>query len=344
MRLKKMRLPRFQYKSPATIDEAIALISEAKGDAVIIAGGTDLLPSMKQRRLTPKIVVNIKEAGDLAYIKDGKKNVRIGALTRLSSIEESDTIRKKFPMLAKAAEDVGAPQHRNAGTIGGNLCLNTRCWYYNQSAFFRKCRPVCYKFGSEKDKCQLFPTRDGKANVCYSVFSGDTAPSLIALGAEVRIKGLEGERKIPLAELYTGDGKRPIALGWGDILTEVIIPDPPAYSSGCYLKYRIRQAIDFPLVGVAANIVLDSKNGVCERASVVIGAVASKPVEVTDAEDILKGKKITEDLIDEVSEAAFKTAKPLPNLHECSPQYRKRLAKIFTKRAINSILGAINPS
>ncbi|SPD74291.1 putative 4-hydroxybenzoyl-CoA reductase, beta subunit [uncultured Desulfobacterium sp.] len=339
-----MRLPKFQYKSPATIDEAIALVSEAKGDAVIIAGGTDLLPSMKQRRLTPKIVVNIKRAEDLAYIKDGENNVRIGALTRLSSIEESDIIRKKFPMLAKAAGEVGAPQHRNAGTIGGNLCLNTRCWYYNQSAFFRTCRPVCYKFGNEEDKCQLFPTREGKANVCYSVFSGDTAPSLIALKAEVKIKGPKGERKIPLAELYTGDGKRPLALGWGDILTEVIIPDPPAYSSGCYLKYRIREAIDFPLVGVAANIVLDSKDGICERASVVLGAVASRPVEVTDAEDILRSNKITDDLIEEVSEAAFKAAKPLSNLHECSAQYRKRLAKIFTKRAINSILSAISQS
>ena len=256
----------------------------------------------------------------------------------MSTIEESDIIKTKLPALAKAAGDVGAPQHRNAGTIGGNICLNTRCWYYNQSPFFRKCRPVCYKFGSDEDKCQLFPTREGKKNVCYSVYSGDTASALAALGAEVKINGADGERIMPLTDLFTGDGKRPIALGSGDILTEVIIPTPSQYSSSAYLKYRVREAIDFPLVGVAANIALDGKDGVCEQARVVVGAVASRPVEITGVEAILKGKKITDELIEKASEAAFKQVKPLPNLLECSPQYRKRFARIFTKRAVRATL------
>jgi 4-hydroxybenzoyl-CoA reductase subunit beta len=336
-----MSLPRFDYQAPETLDEAVSLLYKAKKDAKVIAGGTDLLVAMKQRRLTPAVVVNIKGIKGLEYIKNGKGDVRIGALTPLTSIEESQLIKEKFPGLAKAAGAVGAPQHRNAGTIGGNICLNTRCWYYNQSPFFRKCRPVCYKFGSDKDKCQLFPTREGKANVCYSVFSGDTAPALIALGAKIKIKGPQGERTIGLAELYTGNGKRPIDLGPADIVTEVTIPSPPKNSSSAYMKYRIREAIDFPLLGVAVNISLDSKAGACTKASVVLGAVASRPVEVTEAEKILKGKKITEDLIEEVSEAAFKAAKPLANLLECSPQYRKRLARIFTKRAINSAIESI---
>ncbi len=233
---------------------------------------------------------------------------------------------------------MGAPQHRNAGTIGGNICLNTRCWYYNQSPFFRECRPVCYKFGSEEDKCRLFPSREGKANVCYSVYSGDTAPALAAVGAEVKISGPEGERTLPLMDLFSGDGKSPIALGPADILTEIIIPNPPANSASVYLKYRIREAIDFPLVGVAVNIALDSKNGTCEQADVVLGAVASKPVRVTGVKDTLKGKKITEALIEAVSEAAFNQAKPLPNLIDSTPQYRKRLVRIFTKRAIQAAL------
>jgi len=329
-----MSLPRFDYQAPQTLDEAISLLSKAKKDAKVIAGGTDLVVAMKQRRITPAVVVNIKEIKGLEYIKNGKGGLRIGALTPLSSIEESELIKEKFPALAKAAGAVGAPQHRNAGTIGGNICLNTRCWYYNQSPFFRKCRPVCYKFGSDKDKCQLFPTREGKANVCYSVFSGDTAPALIALGAKIKIKGPQGERTIPLTELYTGNGKRPLALAPADIVTEVTIPSPPKNSSSAYMKYRIREAIDFPLLGVAVNIALDAKGEACTKASVVLGAVASRPVEVTEAEKIFKGEKITEDLIEEVSEAAFKAAKPLANLLECSPQYRKRLARIFTKRAI----------
>lgn len=336
-----MSLPRFDYQAPQSLDEAISLLSEAKKDAKVIAGGTDLVVAMKQKRITPAVVVNIKGIKGLEYIKNGKGDVKIGALTPLSSIEESKLIKERFPGLAKAAGAVGAPQHRNAGTIGGNICLNTRCWYYNQSPFFRKCRPVCYKFGSDKDKCQLFPTREGKANVCHSVFSGDTAPVLIALGAKVKIKGPAGERTIALTELYTGDGKRPVVLSPADIVTEVIIPVPPKNSSSAYMKYRIREAIDFPLLGVAVNIALDAKSGTCKKASVVLGAVASRPVEVSEAQKILEGKKITDELIEQVGEAAFKTAKPLANLLECSPQYRKRLARIFTKRAIKSALEII---
>jgi 4-hydroxybenzoyl-CoA reductase subunit beta len=279
----------------------------------------------------------------LDFIREGKDDIRIGALTTLSAIETSDRIKEQLPALAKAAGDVGAPQHRNVGTIGGNLCLNTRCWYYNQSPFFRRCRPVCYKFGRDEDKCQLFPAREGKANRCYSVYSGDTAPSLLTFGTEVKIVGPDGEKVIPLADLFTGDGKRPIALGPAEILTEIIIPSPPPYSSGAYLKYRVREAIDFPLVGVAVNIVLDSKDGRCTQASVAMGAVDSKPVKVSGINKIVKGKKVTEELIEAVCETAHHQARPLPNLMDCSSQYRKRLVKIFAKRAIHAALQNIRP-
>jgi len=336
-----MRLPKFEYQAPETIEEAIALLSISGKQAKIVAGGTDLLVAMKQRRITPAVLVNIKRIKGLNYIKNGEKNVRIGALTTLSEIEASGIIKEKIPALAAASGLVGAPQHRNAGTIGGNICLNTRCWYYNQSPFFRECRPVCYKFGTEEDKCQLFPSREGKANVCYSVYSGDTAPALAALGAEVEINGPEGKRILPLMNLFSGDGKNPIALGPADILTEIIIPNPPPNSTSAYLKYRIREAIDFPLVGVAVSIALDSKTGACKQADVVLGAVASKPVKVTGVEDTLKGKEITEELIEAVSEAAFKQAKPLSNLIDSTPHYRKRLVRIFTKRAIDQAVQEI---
>jgi 4-hydroxybenzoyl-CoA reductase subunit beta len=332
-----MRLPKFEYRAPETIDEAITILSERGEGARIISGGTDILVAMKQRRLTPTCLVDLKGIHDLAYIENGKDAIRIGPLTTLDVIEGSAVINEYFPMLAKAAGDVGAPQHRNKGTIGGNICLNTRCWYYNQSPFFRKCRPVCYKLGGEEDKCQLFPTRQGKANVCYSVYSGDTAPPLVALGAEVKVIGPEGERVVPLTKILTGDGKRPIVFGPAEILTEVIIPKPPPYSFGKYLKYRVREAIDFPLLGVAAMVTLDSKEGLCTGACVVIGAVASGPVKVENVEDILKGNKITDTLIEEVSEAAFKEARPLPNLIGSSPEYRRRLVKIFCRRILKSV-------
>ncbi|MDY6972337.1 MAG: xanthine dehydrogenase family protein subunit M [Thermodesulfobacteriota bacterium] len=339
-----MRLPRFEYVLPKTIDEAIAVLSEER-EAKLIAGGTDILVSMKQRVTTPKQLVSLREIRNIEYIDNGNGNLRIGALTTLNSIEESAIVKEKFPMLARSAGDVGAPQHRYAGTIAGNICLDTRCIYYNQSHFWRKCRPVCYKLGGEEANCSGFETWQGfpspKGNVCYAVYSGDTAPSLIALGAEVKINGPEGERVIPLRTLFTGDGKKPFTLGPGDILTEVILPNPSQYSAGVYLKLRLREAIDFALVGVAANISLDSKGGVCEEARLVIGAVASKPVEVAIAEDILVGKRITDNLIKEVSEAAYSEAPPLPNISGCSQEYRKKMVRVLARRAITSALDKI---
>ena len=365
-----MRLPKFEYITPKTIDEAISIILEEKDDAKIIAGGTDILFNMSKRVMTPKYLVNIKEIKDLEYIKNGKDDLRIGALTTLNSIKESRIIKERFPMLAKAAGDVGAPQHRYSGTIGGNICLNTRCWYYNQSHFWRENRPVCYKLGGDEDNCDGFESWEGfpspKGNVCYAVYSGDTAPSLITLGAEVKINGPEGERIIPLRVFFTGDGKKPFDLSPGDILTEVIIPNPPPYSYGVYLKHRWRETIDFPLVGVAVNISLDSKDGICEGASVVIGAVAPNPIIVADAEDILMDKKITDKEIEEVSQSAYNAVDPLPNLgpkkymiilkswgvtyNETDPLpnlgifskgYRKEMVKALTKRALNSALQKI---
>ncbi|MDY6861904.1 MAG: xanthine dehydrogenase family protein subunit M [Thermodesulfobacteriota bacterium] len=337
-----MRLPRFEYSAPKTIDEAVAILSEKREDAKIIAGGTDILVNMKHRMVTPKHLVSLKEIKALEYIKNGKGDIRIGALTTLHSIEGSKIIRERLPALAEAADSVGAPQHRYSGTLGGNICLDTRCWYYNQSHFWRKCRPVCYKLGGEENNCQGFGVWDGfpspKGNVCYAVYSGDTAPSLIALGAELKINGHEGERVVPLKELFTGDGKKPLSLDAGDILTEVIIPTSPPYSSGVYLKLRWREAIDFPLVGVGVNISLDSKDGVCEGASVVVGAVASNPIKVAIAEDILFDKKITDKEIEEVSQAAYDEVNPLPNIGSCSSEYRKKMVKVLTRRAINKAL------
>ncbi|MDY6974486.1 MAG: xanthine dehydrogenase family protein subunit M, partial [Thermodesulfobacteriota bacterium] len=333
-----MSLPRFEYIAPKTIDEAISVLSEHKGDARVIAGGTDILVNMKNRILTPGYLVDIKEIQGLDYIKNGKGDLRIGVLTTLNSIEASDIVKKTYPVLAKAAGDVGAILHRYSGTIGGNICLDTRCKYYNQSRLWRRGRPVCYKLGGEKDNCLLFASAKGKANKCYSVYSGDTAPTLMALGANVKVVGPGGERVIPLGEVFTGDGKRPISLDSAEVLTEVIVPAPAPHSSASYLKLRWREAIDFPLVGVAANICLDSKDGACKAASVVIGAIASKPLEVTEAGDILAGKKVTDALIEEVGQAAFNKAKPLPNIGSCSREYRKEMAGVLTKRAISSAL------
>ena len=339
-----MRLPKFEYLTPKTMEEALSLLNEHRGEARIFAGGSDIFVSMKQRVVTPKYLVNLNKIPDLDYIKNGENGLRIGPLTTLDTIEKSSVIKEKFPMLSHAAGEVGAPQLRNMGTIGGNISLDTRCWYYNQSHFWRKSRPVCYKLGGDSDNCQGFELWENfpssKGNVCYSVYSGDTAPSLISLGASLKLKSSEGERTIALKDFFTGDGKKPFELESSEIITEIQVPDPPPYSGGAYLKLRLRGAIDFPLLGVATIVTLDSKDGICKEAQIVLGAVSSGPIKVAGAEDILKGKKIDDALMEEAGQIAYEEANPVPNIGS-SPTYRKMMTKVFVKRALAAALKQI---
>lgn len=339
-----MRLPKFEYLTPRTMEEALSLLNEHRGEAGIFAGGSDIFVSMKQRVVTPKYLINLKKIPDLDYISNGKDGLRIGPLTTLDSIEKSPVIKEKFALLSKAAGDVAAPQLRNMGTLGGNIALDTRCWYYNQSHFWRKSRPVCYKLGGDSDNCQGFELWENfpssKGNVCYSVYSGDTAPSLIALGASLKLNSSEGERTIVLKDFFSGDGKKPFELESSEIITEIRVPNPPPYSGGAYLKLRLREAIDFPLLGVAAVITLDAKDGICKEAQIVLGAVASGPIKVASAEDSLMGKKIDDALMEEAGQMACEEANPVPNIGS-SPTYRKMMVKVLVKRALAQALKQI---
>jgi len=284
-----MRLPKFEHLQPESLEEALDLLSEHGEEAKVIAGGTDLLVSMKQRLLTPVYLLNLKGLTELDFIRDGNERLRIGALTRLTTIIKSPLVREKFPVLAQAAGYVSAPPLQNMGTLGGNLCLNTRCFFYNQSQFWRQARPPCFKTGGEV--CHVVKGGDH----CYSVYQGDLAPVLIVLEARVKLAKKGGERVIPLLDLYTGQGEEPIALEAGEILTEVEIPAPAASWGGDYQKLRSRGAMDFPLAGVAA--VLNRNGGSCAKAKVVLTAVASAPVVVEEASRLLEGQKPDEETI-----------------------------------------------
>jgi 4-hydroxybenzoyl-CoA reductase subunit beta len=336
-----MRLPKFEHLEPESLEEALDLLSEHGEEAKVIAGGTDLLVSMKQRLLTPRYLLNVKGLG-LDFIEEGKEGLRIGALTRLTDIVKSPLVRGKFPVLAQAAGCVSAPPLHNMGTLGGNLCLNTRCFFYNQSQFWRQARPLCFKTGGEM--CHVVKGGDH----CYSVYQGDLAPVLIALEARVKVVQKGSERVIPLLDLYTGRGEEPIALEAGEILTEVEIPGPtPDFKSGGsslttaswggdYQKLRYRGAMDFPLVGVAA--VLNWNGESCARAKVVLTAVASAPVVVEEASKLLEGKKPDEEVMARAAEAAYEVAQPVANVGS-TPRYRRKMVRAMAQRAIANAWG-----
>jgi 4-hydroxybenzoyl-CoA reductase subunit beta len=292
-----------------------------------MAGGTDLLPSMKQGIFRPKYLLNLCGVPDLERVDlDESSGLRIGALVKLAALERDPVIQKRYPVIAQAAEAVGSVQLRQMGTVGGNLNLDTRCYYYNQSSFWRSCRPVCIKMGGET--CNAIS--GGKK--CFAVFSGDLAPALIALDAKIRLVSSEGERSIFLKDLYTGDGARPLEIKPEELLDSVEVPILEKDAFTTYLKYRIRKSIDFPLVGVAGMLVMD-KGKVCRDARVVIGAVGPRPEEVAGVEYLLRGKRLEDSLIEGASGLAFKTARPIANTAS-TPSYRKRLTKILVERML----------
>lgn len=322
-----MRLSKFELLKPRSLEEAIGLLSRHGEEARVLAGGTDLLVSLKQRVYTPKYLVNLKTIGDLNYIRKDKKEVRIGPLTPLKDLEVSSLIRQEFSALSQAASRAASPQIRNMGTVGGNICLDTRCMYYNQSLFWRKSISPCLKFGGET--CHVV-----KGDHCHAVFQADTAPALIALGASIKLVGSQGERTIALEDLYQDDGKEYLTLQPGEILTEVILPLPAPRSA--YQRLSLREAIDFPLAGSAVG--LRMKDGACEEARVVLGAVKSCPTRAPRVEKALQGKELTDEAIAEAVALAPKEARPVNNLVGISSAYRRRMTGVLTRRAIKGAL------
>lgn len=322
-----MRLPSFEYLAPKSLEEASLFLKDHGSECRIMAGGTDLLPSMKQQIFKPKYLLNLQGVPKMDGIAFDGRVLRLGALVRIRTLETDPTIRERYPMIGEAAGAVGSVQLRQMGTLGGNLSIDTRCYYYNQSSFWRSCRPKCVKMGGTT--CNAI----GGGKKCFAVFSGDLAPALIAAGATVRLLSGSGERSIPLADLYTGDGAKPIAMKPEEVLTSVEVPVPEKGTFTTYLKYRIRKSIDFPLAAVAAAVSLDGKTGVCGDVRVAIGAVGTRPEEIKLIRELLVGKRLDAGLIEEASALAFKAARPVANTAS-TPSYRKRMVKILVGRAL----------
>ena len=321
-----MSLPQFRLLRPLSVDEAVGNLAKHAGNIRVLAGGTDLIPSMRQKLFEPEYVLDLHHIEGLRGVRPGSDGgAEIGALTTLSAVEKSGYLRQHFPVLTEAAGTVASPVLRNMGTLGGNICLDTRCLWYNQSLTWRKGCGFCIK--KDGDLCHVAPG----GTKCWAAFSGDTPPALLCLNAEIEIVGTGGARRVPLREFYTGDGGDYRRLLPSELVTRIFLPADSADYRGIYRKLRVRGSIDYPLAGVA--VVMKHSNGRVTDARLAITAVNPAPLLVKQASEMLIDKVVDEALADAVGDLAARTAKPLTT-SALTPEYRREMIRVFTKRAV----------
>src|SRR3989338_6393139 len=301
-----LRLPDFHYIRPRTLKEATKVLADLGPEAMVVAGGTDVYPKMKRGQFTPRHLVSLKTLRELKGIRRSKEGIWIGAGETLTAVSGHRLIQKHLPALSDAAESVSTPQLRNMGTIGGNVLVDTRCNYYDQTFFWRQAAGFCMK--KDGQICLVAPGSDK----CLAISSSDTAPVLVSLGAEAVLVGKQGERRGKVGGVYRGDGINYLTKRSDEVLRGLLIPQEALGWRNVYWKLRRRGSFDFPILGVAAA--LDMGNGgKCRYARVVLTAGSPAPKIVAEASRLLEGKKITTELIEAVSEAAAKVAHPLDN-------------------------------
>lgn len=329
-----MRLPAFAYEVPQSIDEALKLLSQNGPNCRILAGGTDLLVRMKQRLVTPTHVISLKALPELTHIQESEGMFHIGAGARLSDILDHPGIQESLPGLYEAVKSIGAPSIQHfAGTIGGNLCQDNRCQFYNQSSFFRQARQPCNKAGGKT--CYAW---EGGSDKCYSICASDAAPVLIAMDAEVVIRSAAGERIIPLESLYSSVGERPLTLTDDEMLTEIRVAGQTPGTGNAFEKLTYRSAIDYAVVSAGASVQREGER--ITRARLSIGAVARAPLAIPTVEAILQGKPAgDEEAFYEAGKAAMNTAQPFIANNMSQPiDYRTRMVSVMAKRAIRKAL------
>ncbi|HEY8069297.1 MAG TPA: FAD binding domain-containing protein [Burkholderiales bacterium] len=321
-----MRLPWFDYRAPRSVAEASKILAGEGPAAMLIAGGTDLLPNMKRRHQTPKVLVSLKGIEELKKISNGS-GLNLGSGLTLAEVVHGKNIKEKYTALYQAAAQVATVHLRNMGTLGGNLCLDTRCTYYNQNHEWRKAIDFCLK--KDGDICWVATA----SKRCVAVSSTDTAPAMIALDAKVRLEGPSGGREIPVETLYKNDGIDYLSRTPDEILTAVTIPG--GWKS-TYWKLRRRGAFDFPVLGVAVALKFSGK--VIEDARIALGAAASRPFLVAKASDFLKGRTLSDEVIAEVSTLVANRAKPMDNT-DMDLYWRKEVADDFAGYALRELRG-----
>ena len=325
-----MRLPLFEFRAPRTLEEAARILNGEGSNAMPLAGGTDLLPNMKRRQQVPRTLMSLRHIESLTQIQLGDSGTRLGACLTLSDIAEDMRFRNGMMALVQAASQVATPQIRNMATLGGNICLDTRCNYYDQSYEWRKAINFCLK--KDGTTCWVAPG----SPKCVAVSSTDTAPALIALGARVRLVSSGGEREVALSELYNNDGVNYIRRRADEILAEVLLDSLRGWRS-TYWKLRRRGSFDFPVLSVAAAARF-SGSGAIEEARIVVGSAASRPLVAAEAAKFLLGRSLNQETIAEAAGIAARIAKPLDNT-DFDMTWRKRVTAEFVTYALRELRG-----
>lgn len=337
-------LPRVRYAAPRRLAEALDLlevgnrgvaasmgdVSARRGPALPLAGGTDLVPNLKHRLFEPELLVDLTRLEDphLRGIRDEKDGVHVGALTTLDEAAHDALLGAYYPALSRGYGLVASPQIRNAGTVGGNLCLDTRCVYYNQTPFWRQSLGYCLK--REGTQCHVVPggTR------CVAACSSDGGTLLMALEGQARVESRQGDRWVPVESFFIGEGRRNLALEAWELLTEVRIPHPEPGLRTAYEKLRPRAAIDFPILSVAVACRLDD-GGSCRALRLVVSALGAKPRLVAGLDPIVIGKRLDEEVRSRVAEAAYKQCHPLTNI-PIDAAWRHHMVPVVVRRALRT--------
>jgi len=326
-----MRLPYFDFFEPSTLEEVFTIMEQYGEQVRPLAGGTDMIPLIRFGLLQPSQLVSLKNLRELKGIKRQGQVLHIGAMTTLSELAGSPTIKQDLPVLHEAVLAVAAPPIRNVATIGGNVFQNSRCLFYNQSPAWRLERQPCLKAGGKL--CLAVPGR----KKCFSVYQGDVAPALIAAGAKVRIEEKNGKlREVPVEQLFTGQGREPIRVRPGELATQFIVPVSQNAGSS-YKKFRLRSAVDYPLAGAAAFVAV--KRGMIELARLVLSAAGPAPL-VVPLDAFAIGVKPSGVELDAIGRLIPKNL-PLVNNHILPASYRRKMFSVFAKRAMKNALDRV---
>jgi 4-hydroxybenzoyl-CoA reductase subunit beta len=321
-----LRLPRFQLVNVKTVADAARALRDEDWSK-LLAGGTDLFPNMKRRQQAPATLVSLACVPGLNAISNGS-GLHIGAMTTLTTIAQDPIVRARYAALAEAAASVSTPQLRNMGTVGGNLCLDTRCNWYDQSEFWRAAEGHCMKTHADV-VCRVATS----SRTCLAVASADSVPALLALGATVRVVNADGERRLDLASMYRDDGIAYLTIGRDDVVTSIDLPDAAGWTSR-YLKLRERGSFDFPIVGVAAAVRLD--RGEVREARIALTAVGSRPFLVDAAAAAVIGTRLEEAVLTAAGEACQRAARPMDNTAGTIAA-RRRAVAVLTERALRHL-------
>lgn len=331
-----MRLPKFVYRQPTTADEAVRILAGEGSNAMFVAGGTDLYPNMKRRQMTPGTVVGLRRVEALkAWGGSEQEGLALGAGLTLTEIESNPRLGRLYPALADAVRSISTPQLRNMGTIGGNVCLDTRCNYYDQNYEWRKGINFCLK--KDGDTCWVAPG----SPKCLAVQSSDAVPVLCALDAVIRLRSVRGEREVRAEELYANDGIAYLTKAPDELVTAIRLPAPGGWRAS-YQKLRRRGAFDFPVLGVAVALRIspigESGLPIAERVRIFIGGVASAPIRCPEAEALLEDRPLTDAVIAQAADAAAGPARPMDNTDH-DRYWRKQMVRVWVQRALAEARG-----